>query len=61
MVKYSEPADAGDKGGVFEALNLSRSQMLCRPLMWATDSFLICTWGSALLHPRLYAFACSAG
>src|SRR5207302_7205250 len=58
---YSEPANAGDRGGIFEALNLSRSQTLCRPLTRATDSFLTCTWGSASLHPRLYAFACFAG
>src|ERR1700738_2355619 len=34
---------------------------LCRPLSRAQHVLLIRTWGSAALHPRLYAVACSAG
>jgi len=38
-----------------------RRGRLCRPLRGLDDLLVLRTWGSATLHPRLYAVAGSAG
>src|SRR5438034_7749557 len=40
---------------------LQLKTIICRPLLRATHLLLTTTWGSAALHPRLYAVACCAG
>ena len=61
--KNTEPAAAGGSVPRKNPTENSRTQegLLYRPLSRADGLMLTFPWGSAALHPRLYASACSAG
>jgi len=69
-----QPAKAGDRAMIFVGWSMKRiirrlvfhriadpKGNFCRPPSRANDLLLISTWGSAALHPRLYAIAGFAG
>jgi len=62
-MEVSQPASADDRRYQQTALfpfEVNDHPALCRPLSRLRITRLS-TWGSAALHPRLYAIACSAG
>jgi hypothetical protein len=57
----SQPAKLGDRAGKPESERSLSKTRICRPFHGLGVGDASLTWGSAVLHPRLYADASFAG